>query len=239
MPLQAIFFDAGNTLVFPDRKRTLAPLLARGIEPSQEQLWAAERVARKRRDAGAGGENSGQVDNDYWAIYYHELFRQLETAGVETRYAATLDQDQQLIQELIRCARTAGNWDVVREGTREALLDLKRTYRLGVISNSDGHMAELIARVGLGDCFERVFDSTRVGVEKPNRRIFDIAAAALQVAPADCLYVGDVYSIDFAGAKAAGWEAVLFDVCGAYKNNGLPRVESLKELRAWLAIKPS
>ena len=236
MSLEAIFFDAGNTLVFPNRSRTLAPLLARGIEPSQEQLWAAERVARKRRDAGATSANSRQVDNEYWAIYYKELFRLLDNAA---KPAASLNTDSGLLGELIRAARKAGNWDVVRPGTREALLDMKRTYRLAVISNSDGHMAELIAGVGLGDCFDGVTDSTRAGVEKPDPRIFHIAAGNLRIAPADCLYVGDVYSIDYLGAKSAGYDAVLFDVCGAYKNDGLPRVESLDELQAWLAAKRS
>ena len=235
MPLRAIFFDAGNTLVFPDRSRTLAPLLARGVEPSQEQLWAAERVARKRRDAAATTGNPGQVDNEYWAIYYAELFRQIATSNSEARHAASLQEDRQLLDELVRAARKAGNWDVVREGTREILLELKRSYRLAVISNSDGHMAELIARVGLGDCFEGVFDSTIVGVEKPNPRIFHVAAEAMRLSPADCLYVGDVYSIDYVGARNAGFDAVLFDVCGAYKNDGLPRVESLPELQALLA----
>src|ERR1051326_5065323 len=126
MSPKAIFFDAGNTLVFPDRSRPLAPLLARGVEPSQEQLWAAERVARKRRDAAANVGDPRQVDNEYWAIYYTELFRQIETSNVETRHAASLHQDGGLLDELVRCARKAGNWDVVRPGTREALLDLKR-----------------------------------------------------------------------------------------------------------------
>jgi putative hydrolase of the HAD superfamily len=227
MPLRAIFFDAGNTLVFPDRAKTLTPLLARGIEPTQEQLWAAERVARKRRDAGATSGDPRQVDNEYWAIYYNELARLVnEAAG-----RVSVQLDPELLGELVRCARKAGNWDVVRVGTRETMLDLKRTYRLGVISNSDGHMADLIARVGLGDCFERVFDSTRFGVEKPDARIFHFAAAELNVAPADCLYVGDVYSIDYVGAKAAGFDAILFDVCGAYRDDGLPRVETLEELK--------
>jgi HAD superfamily hydrolase (TIGR01549 family) len=235
MPIHAIFFDAGNTLVFPDRSRTLAPLLSRGVEPAQEQLWAAERVARKRRDAGGTSGDPRQVDNEYWAIYYHELFRLIEAAGAQTRHTASLEEDPQLMDDLVRSARKAGNWDVVREGTREALLELKRTYRLGVISNSDGHMADLLARVGLADCFERVVDSTRFGVEKPDPRIFHFAAAELQVAPADCVYVGDVYSIDYLGARSAGFDAVLFDVCGAYKDDGLPRVESLEELKRWLS----
>jgi len=231
MPLEAIFFDAGNTLIFPDRSLTLAPLLAQGIEPSQDQLWAAERVARKQRDAAGSGDRR-QVDNDYWKIYYRELFRQIEAAD-ETSHAS-LQDDSQLLAELIACARKASNWNVVREGTRETLLELKRSYRLAVISNSDGSMAELIVRLGLGDCFEHVTDSTKVGIEKPDPRIFQAAAEAMQVAPANSLYVGDVYSIDYLGAKSAGFDAVLFDVCGAYRDDNLPRVESLEQLKRML-----
>ena len=48
----------------------------------------------------------------------------------------------------------------------------------------------MIDRLGLGDCFEQVIDSAKVGVEKPDPRIFHVAAEALQVAPANSLYVG-------------------------------------------------
>jgi len=60
MLLRAIFFDAGNTLVFPNLERTLAPLHARGIRPEREQLHAAERTAKRKLDAGelAGNGNS-------------------------------------------------------------------------------------------------------------------------------------------------------------------------------------
>jgi len=56
----------------------------------------------------------------------------------------------------------------------------------------------------------------------------------MQALPAESLYVGDVYSVDYRGAKGAGMDAVLFDVCGAYREKGLPRVESLAELVAVL-----
>jgi FMN phosphatase YigB (HAD superfamily) len=52
--------------------------------------------------------------------------------------------------------------------------------------------------------------------------------------PADCLYVGDVYSVDYVGARNAGMQAVLFDVAGAYRDRKFPRVESLVELEGWL-----
>jgi len=56
----------------------------------------------------------------------------------------------------------------------------------------------------------------------------------MNAAPEHSLYVGDVYSVDYLGATAAGMQAVLFDVAGAYRDSGLPRVESLEELEAML-----
>jgi FMN phosphatase YigB (HAD superfamily) len=50
----------------------------------------------------------------------------------------------------------------------------------------------------------------------------------------ESVYVGDVYSVDYVGARNAGMQAVLFDVAGAYGDRDLPRVESLEQLEAWL-----
>jgi FMN phosphatase YigB (HAD superfamily) len=50
----------------------------------------------------------------------------------------------------------------------------------------------------------------------------------------ESLYVGDVYSVDYLGARNAGMQAVLFDVAGAYRDRDLPRVESLEQLENWL-----
>jgi len=62
-------------------------------------------------------------------------------------------------------------------------------------------------------------------------------AAALEkmkVAADRAMYVGDVYSVDYLGATSAGMQAILFDVSGAYQNDGLPRVESLQEFEEQL-----
>jgi FMN phosphatase YigB (HAD superfamily) len=52
----------------------------------------------------------------------------------------------------------------------------------------------------------------------------------MDAAPEESLYVGDMYSVDYLGAKNAGMQAILFDVSGAHRESGLPRVESLEEL---------
>jgi len=56
----------------------------------------------------------------------------------------------------------------------------------------------------------------------------------MQARADESLYVGDMYSVDYLGARNAGMEAVLFDVSGAYSDRKLPRVESLDQLEARL-----
>jgi putative hydrolase of the HAD superfamily len=50
-----------------------------------------------------------------------------------------------------------------------------------------------------------------VGVEKPNARIFQMALERAGLGPGQAVYVGDLYSVDVLGARAAGLPAVLLD----------------------------
>jgi putative hydrolase of the HAD superfamily len=64
--------------------------------------------------------------------------------------------------------------------------------------------------------------------------VFEAALKQMKADPADSLYVGDLYSVDYVGARKAGMDAVLLDVSGAYRDKEFPRVASLAELQAWL-----
>jgi FMN phosphatase YigB (HAD superfamily) len=57
----------------------------------------------------------------------------------------------------------------------------------------------------------------------------------MNAAPEASLYVGDIYSVDYLGATAVGMKAILIDVCGAYTETQLPRIESLTDLERSLA----
>jgi len=74
-----------------------------------------------------------------------------------------------------------------------------------------------------------------VGYEKPHPEIFRQALHVMKTAPEESLYVGDVYSIDYLGATGAGMQSILMDVAGAYRNKGVPRIESLGELESSLS----
>ena len=103
-----------------------------------------------------------------------------------------------------------------------------------MISNSDGKIVDVLRSCGIADCFRCFTDSGIVGSEKPHPAIFQAALREMEAQPEESLYVGDVYSIDFVGARNVGMEAVLFDVAGAYRDRDWPRVESLAGLENWL-----
>ena len=100
--------------------------------------------------------------------------------------------------------------------------------------NADGKIDEVLRRCGIEDCFASITDSGHVGYEKPHPAIFEAALGETKASAAESLYVGDVYSVDYVGARNAGMQAVLFDVAGAYRDREFPRVESLAELEEWL-----
>jgi HAD superfamily hydrolase (TIGR01509 family) len=214
--IEFVFFDVGNTLLFANRAQMLAPLHTRGIRPPEEQLQAIERRTKNEFDDIL--EHGGKADLGFWNIFYHRLFEELDL------------HDETLRSQLIANTRLSANWDQVRDGTRAALDAVARRYPIAVISNADGKIADLLHRCGIGDCFRSITDSALVGHEKPHPVIFETALKSMGAQAQHSLYVGDVYSVDYRGATAAGMRAVLFDAPGAYRAKGLPRVESLEEL---------
>jgi putative hydrolase of the HAD superfamily len=108
-------------------------------------------------------------------------------------------------------------------------------HRLGVVSNFDSRLDDVLQSLGLADCFEHVVVSSRAGAAKPDPAIFRRALELFDAAPADALHVGDAPEEDVAGAGAAGIRAVLLDRRGRYAERGdVRRVRSLAELCARL-----
>jgi HAD superfamily hydrolase (TIGR01549 family) len=219
-PLQAIFFDVGNTLLFPDRAHILAPLHKRKLTPNLEQWHAIERKTKREFDEML--QHDGKADHSFWYLFYSHL---LEELGVH---------DDTIRDHMVEATRVSANWGEMRTCTREILQRLGRRYALAIISNADGKIADLLKRCGIADCFQTITDSGLVGCEKPDPAIFESALRSMGTAPGQSLYVGDFYSVDYLGATRAGMQAILLDVSGAYRDSGVPRVESLEELETKL-----
>lgn len=129
-------------------------------------------------------------------------------------------------------------WGEIVEGSRSGLEELAGTgVMVGVVSNSDGSVAERlrsqgILQVGEGPGVEVrcVVDSGDVGVAKPDPRIFAIALNAVGVEPEEAWYVGDTPGIDVVGATRAGIRPLLMDPYHLYRALGIDAVGSLHEV---------
>jgi len=212
-----IFFDVGNTLLFPNRSKMLASL-AIDRHPTLEQWQTLERRTKKEFDLGM---QNGGVDHGFWWTFHTYLLQQL-------------GEDNGIRDVLVENTQNSANWDQVPPGTRDCLDRLRKEFRIAVISNADGGIERVLTRCGIVDCFESITDSGIVGVEKPRAEIFEAALAAMKATPDESLYVGDMYSVDYLGARNAGMQAILLDVAGAYRDRDVPRVESLEQLESWL-----
>ena len=212
-----MLFDAGNTLLFLDHDRMAAAVgAALGISLDPGRLAAGTGAATRAAEHARG------ADRDRARVYLEALFT---GAGVP---AARMEEVGECLQGL---HRELHRWGRLAPGTREALDRLRAAgLRLGVVSNSDGRVEEALVAAGLRDRFDVVLDSALVGVEKPDPAIFRAALDALGVAPAEALYVGDLYEVDVVGARAAGMPAALLGLVLPGAAPDCPRFDSLGAL---------
>ena len=172
------------------------------------------------------------VQRAEWQARVHlddQVFARAAGASTETQESATRYMrfvleglgvaDGSTVERVAEWRRTynppLGVWTAHDPQAPESLALVRRSgARAAAISNSNGSVASVLAAVGLGPYLDFVVDSGEVGIEKPDPRIFELALARADVAPAEAAYIGDFYSIDVKGATAAGLRAVLLDPGG-------------------------
>lgn len=222
---RAILFDAGNTLVYADPERMARIFADAGWPAPADRVREAELLARRQLHEAIGAGQVG-TEPELWKHYFASLFL---GAGVPPEGMEAVGRG------LRRVHATEHLWTHVAEGTTEALEALLASgYRLAVISNADGRMESLLEQVGLRRHVEFVVDSGILGVEKPDPAIFHEGCRRLGIEPAQCLYVGDLYPVDYLGARGAGLDAVLLDPMRLHEGRA-PRITTLGELPGFVA----
>jgi putative hydrolase of the HAD superfamily len=98
---------------------------------------------------------------------------------------------------------------VPRDGTIETLEELRRRgLKRGLISVCSGDVEDVWDETAFAGHFDDVVLSCTVGLRKPDPRIYRLATERLQVAPTECLFVGDGANDELAGAERVGMRAV-------------------------------
>jgi HAD superfamily hydrolase (TIGR01509 family) len=208
VPLRAVLFDAGGTLINPDYARVVGVMeRVLGRAPRAAAFVEAEYAGRAAVEA-VMADASASSDGERWTIHFVAMFAALGYGP---------DEISRLSPHVVAEHRRANLWTEPIPGTAEALASLRGAgFIVGCVSNADGTVDRLLAGAGLAGHLEFIVDSGAVGIEKPDPRIFALALELAGVPPADALYVGDLYPVDVVGARRAGIEPVLLDPLGRY-----------------------
>ena len=80
--------------------------------------------------------------------------------------------------------------------SRSVLTELRKEYRIGLVTNFYGNISVVLDEFGLASLFDTVTESAVVGVRKPDPQIFRLAVKALNVKAENVVVIGDSYSKD-------------------------------------------
>ena len=212
--IQTIFFDAANTLIFPDYFVIQKVLSEFGLKSTVAQIRQAEYEALAEAQKLKGIQS--------WKVYF----------GIWLKMVGAKEEDvKEINARLWEIHRQKNLWSLVEESAVETLAELKkRQYKLGVISNSDGSIEKLLTDCGLAKYFDTIVDSSVFGVRKPDAKIFEFALKEIKANPGESLFVGDSYEIDVLGAENAGLTAVLFDPLKRLEHLKCTKINQLSEL---------
>ncbi len=203
-PARAVSFDFGQTLAELDHEflARRAHELGAELDPTSARAatvgaWNAYGAAKSLGHARA------------WQAMMLEILR---GGGARPRDGeASAAHAEQLARALWAAQPERNLWRQPISGMFELVSELgAQGVPVGIISNSEGRLAELVAELGQAALFRVVVDSGRLGIDKPDRRIFEHAARELGVAISDLIHVGDAWEADVIGARDAGARAVWF-----------------------------
>lgn len=214
--LRAIFFDAGNTLLRINYPAMAAALAAWQVPVAIPALEQAEWRARVRLDEWLERPSRSTEAAEVGELYVRLILEELGLARPP------------LVEALNRWRRAyhppVGLWDTADPGAALALRRARAAgLRTAVISNSNGSVRSILETLGLAAQLDLIVDSSEVGVEKPDPRIFQLALARLGLEPPEAVHIGDLYAVDVLGARAAGLGAVLLDPGGYGSARDCPR----------------
>jgi putative hydrolase of the HAD superfamily len=203
--IHAVTFDVTHTLIHcPRLGEIYAEVLGRhGIEVSPEEAGRLVRMVWQELACVADPARDRFTSHPegpagWWKRFLERLCEHLE-APPPSRFAAA---------ELFARFARADAWEVYPE-VPETLAALRgQGLRLGVVSNWDTRLPDVLDRLGLASCFDALVYSSEVGAEKPDRRIFEAALRSLGVRAGEALHVGDGRLEDVEGAQAVGMRAL-------------------------------
>jgi len=169
------------------------------------------------------------IERLWWSRLIKEVLLGAMPGGQTEQGRARLEEVFDAIFDDLSAEFTGtSGWTAYPEA-REVVSELKSAgFAVGVISNFDSRLDEVLLALDLLPLFDIVMNSSGAGAVKPHPEIFHAALASLHAEPAQTLHVGDSYEADWVGAREAGMQALLLGRRGperAVEDRGFPHGE--------------
>jgi putative hydrolase of the HAD superfamily len=119
----------------------------------------------------------------------------------------------------------------IEEDVPRVLKDLKRRYRLGLITNFayPPTIHKLLSDFHLKHFFDVVVISGEVGWVKPSPRIFESALSRLKLEAEQCIFVGDDTEADIKGASGIGMKTIFISKAGTRCEDADANIKQISE----------
>jgi len=212
--IKAIIFDCWDTL------------FGNEIEKTHPFQTFAEKIGKSLQDY------------EYLKIFEKhfmlEKHYKLEVPIKELLNELGIKHSKKLIDELKKILGEALSSQKAFPETFKILNELKKKYKLGLISNTFYQSFEgLEEKFKINEIFDVILRSYETKILKPDLRVFEIMIKKLRVSKDEALMVGDTLKDDIQAAEKFGIKGILIDRKGKYSEYP-NRIISLEQLKKFL-----
>ena len=228
--IRVVFFDAAETLFHvngsvaeiylqcavqfgyqakPDSIALIREAFGRAFHDAPPPVFAATDSARIKHS-----------ERLWWFDVVHNVFYRV----------GMFDRFDEFFEHVYGVFAESASWKLYPE-VPETLDSLRsRGLELGIVSNFDSRLFNVLRGLGIADLFDTVTISSLAHAAKPSPKIFEWALAQHAVDPGEAMHVGDSVRDDVEGATKAGLRAVLLGRQGKQAPPGIATIRTLDEL---------
>jgi HAD superfamily hydrolase (TIGR01549 family) len=207
--IEVVIFDYGNTLVFDPFEK----ILNRKIREFQATLKKFGYRIGKKKIFKSWCEANKNINYPHITHFAQEepiIKEALKNLNVKSSHLPLLAKE--FLKIYRKELKNVYKKDTRKKDLKSVLKYLKEKGKiLGVISNGRQFDVNNAAKwYGIYGYFDFIITSEKVGVEKPNEKIFKHALSIVKKPPEKVVYVGDNPKKDIESAKKLGMKAILF-----------------------------
>ncbi len=221
--IKVVLFDMGDTIInVPETYKTYDRILrAHGITRTEKEIATAHKQTLQELSL----DLLPKLTDDYWPRFDTLLVQKLGITQNQEELGHAINR------EWWNYAETKPYPDVL-----PTLRELKkRKLKLALVTNGlESDINAVLSKINLTEFFDVKVGTDTFKAMKPDKTVFLQTLRLLNAEPAEALFIGDSLEIDYNGAKAAGFKAIIIDRNCKNKNTTPETIHTLTELLDYL-----